>query len=50
MPPDKEIGEGMLGNLGRVQLKESIEVLLVLNLNGFEIVQTESALSFIMIS
>ena len=37
----------MLRNLGRIQMKESIEDLLVLNVDGFEIVQPKFTLTFL---
>ena len=44
MPPNKEVCKGVLGNLRRIQMKESIEGLLVLNVDGFEIVQPKFTL------
>ena len=44
MPPNKEVCEGRLGNLWRIQMKESIEDLLVRNVDGFEIVQPKFTL------
>ena len=46
MPPDEEVCEGILGDLRRIQLKESIEGLLVLYVNGLEIVQPEFTLEY----
>ena len=44
MPPNKEVCEGKLGNLRRIQMKEAIEGLLVLTVDGFEIVQPKLTL------
>ena len=44
MPPNKEVCKGKLRNLRRIQMKESIEGLLVLNVDGFEIVQPKFTL------
>jgi hypothetical protein len=44
MPPNKEVCKGILGNLRGIHLKKSIEGLLVLNLDGFEIVQPKFTL------
>lgn len=44
VPPNKEVCEGKLGNLWRIQMKKSIEGLLVLNVDGFEIVQPKFTL------
>jgi len=44
MPPNKEVCEGKLGDLRRIQMKGSIEGLLVLNVDGFEIVQPKFTL------
>jgi len=50
MPPNKEVCEGRLGNLWRIQMKESIEDFLVLNVDGFEIVQPKFTLKIFVAS
>ena len=47
MPPNKEVCEGKFGNLRRIQMKESIEDLLVRNVDGFEIVQAKFTLKIL---